>query len=262
MTYAEPARIAQRLRGKPLIIMLDIDGTLCDIVERPDAASIPGTARASLRALIARRGRGVHVAFVTGRSVADALRMLAIDGVTIYGNHGMEHLSESGNITGPEGWEHAGLALRQARRDLDAVVKQFPGTSIEDKEFSLSLHFREMDMEMFPELAARVAGIARARGVTVAPGKCVFNVLSDASVTKGDAVLDIVHALGGESPDASILFVGDDVTDEDGFRELRAFPQATTVHVGSPAAKTEAQFSLNNPGEVHELLVLLAKAES
>ena len=242
--------------------MLDIDGTLCDIVERPDAANIPGTARASLRALIAERRRGVHVAFVTGRSVADARRMLAIDGVTIYGNHGMEHLSESGNITGPEGWEEAGHALREARQDLDAVVAQFSGTSIEDKGFSLSLHFREMDIDMLPALDARVAEIARARGVVLAPGKYVFNVLSSASRTKGDAVLQIVSELGGDAPDASILFAGDDVTDEDGFRALRAFPDATTVHVGAPDAKTAARFSVDSPGEVHALLKLLAESRS
>ncbi len=262
MRRAEPDEIARRLGGTPLLILLDIDGTLCDIVERPDAANIPGTARASLRALIAERDRGVHVAFVTGRSVADARRMLAIDGVTIYGNHGMEHLSESGNITGPEGWEDAGLALRESRRDLDTVVTQFPGTSIEDKQFSLTLHFREMDMELLPELGARVAAIARTRGVTLAPGKCVINILSSASVTKGDAVLEIVRELGGESPDASILFAGDDVTDEDAFRALRSYPHATTVHVGAPDAKTHARFSVNSPREIHELLELLAGSRS
>ncbi|HXF23676.1 MAG TPA: trehalose-phosphatase [Gemmatimonadaceae bacterium] len=262
MTPAEPDEIAQRLRGTPLIIMLDIDGTLCDIVERADVASIPGTARESLRTLIGKRDRGVHVAFVTGRSVADARRMLSIGGVTIYGNHGMEHLSESGNITGPEGWEDAGLALRDARSDLDAVVARFPGTSIEDKGFSLTLHFREMDMALLPALDARVAEIARARGVTLAPGKCVINILASESLTKGDAVLEIVHELGGESPDASILFAGDDVTDEDGFRALRAFPHATTVRVGAPDATTDAQFSVDTPREIHDLLDLLAASRS
>mgnify|MGYP001600330973 CR=1 len=242
--------------------MLDIDGTLCDIVERPDAAHVPLSARESLRTLIGRRARGVHVAFVTGRSVADARRMLDIDGVAIYGNHGMEYLSESGNITGPEGWEDAGLALRETRRDLDAVVAQFSGTSIEDKEFSLTLHFREMDSALLPALETRVADIARQRGVSLAAGKCVINILSSASVTKGDAVLEIVHEFGGESPDASILFVGDDVTDEDGFRALRAFPHATTVHVGSAAGTSDARLSLSDPRAVHDLLALLAESRA
>lgn len=242
--------------------MLDIDGTLCEIVERPDAAHVPLSARESLRALIGARARGVHVAFVTGRSVADARRMLDIKRVAIYGNHGMEYLSESGNITGPEGWEDAGLALREARRDLDAVVAQFSGTSIEDKEFSLSLHFREMDIALRPALEARVADIARKRGVSIAPGKCVINVLPSSSVTKGDAVLEIVHEFGGESPDASILFVGDDVTDEDGFRALRTFPHATTVRVGSADATSDARLSLSDPRDVHQLLALLAESRS
>lgn len=240
--------------------MLDIDGTLCEIVEQPDAASVPGSARASLRTLIAARPRGVHVAFVTGRSVADARRMLGVDGVAIYGNHGMERMSESGNITAPEGWQHAGQALRETRRDLDAVVAQFPGTSIEDKEFSLSLHFRRMDMELLPALNARVAEIGRVRGVALAPGKCVINVLAGQSATKGDAVLELIHDVGGESPYASILFAGDDVTDEDGFRALRTFPHATTLRVGAPDAISAAQFSVDDPAAVHELLALLARS--
>lgn len=262
MRRAEPGEIAALLQGTPLIVMLDIDGTLCDIVSRPEAARVPESAREWLRALIGARARGVHVAFVTGRSVVDARRMLDIHGVAIYGNHGMEYLSESGNITGPEGWEHAGLSLREARRDLDAVVAQFPGTSIEDKNFSLSLHFREMDSALLPALETRVADIARERGVSFAPGKCVVNIVPDASVTKGDAVLEIVHECGGEAADASILFVGDDVTDEDGFRALRVFPHATTVRVGAATGTSDARLSLRDPGEVHDLLALLAETRS
>lgn len=240
--------------------MLDIDGTLCEIVEQADAASIPQRARQSLGALIAARSRGVHVAFVTGRSVTDARRMLGLDGVAIYGNHGMERLSETGVIAGPEGWERAGRELRAARVDLEEIVASIPGTHIEDKEFSLTVHFREMDNAYLPALNERVSIVARRHAVALARGKCVINVLAGDSVTKGDAALEIVNAFGGELASASLLFVGDDVTDEDAFRALAAFPNAITVRVGQPTVATEARFALNDPGEVHLLLDLLAAA--
>lgn len=240
--------------------MLDIDGTLCDIVERAGEARIPASAQTALRQLRARSGDGTHVAFVTGRSVADARRMLDIPGAVIYGNHGMEHLSADGNIRARERPERATRQLRAAARDLASIVAAFPGTSLEDKRLTLTLHFRAMRPALLPELNARVADIANRRSLRLADGKCVINVLPAGSLTKGDAVLEVIHEVAGASASASILFVGDDVTDEDAFRALREVPGAVTVRVGGADDISLAQFSLGGPRDVHELLSLLVEA--
>ena len=243
--------------------MLDIDGTLCEIVEQPGGAAIPSHAAASLRVLNAiGSGGDVQIAFVTGRSIDDAQRMVGVDRPLIYGNHGMERLSATGNIRGPEGWEDEGLALREAARELVTLTRDFPGSRLEDKRFSLSLHYRGIDMTRFADLDARAREIANRWSLRLTDGKRVMNLVPRGAVNKGDAVLEIVHDTGAGSPDASILFVGDDVTDEDGFVALRDMLNAVTVRVGEANAESAARFSLGNPDQVHELLAMLAEARS
>lgn len=248
--------------------MLDIDGTLCDIVERADDALIPSVARDTLRALSADAARNVRVAFVTGRSVADANRMLGIESATIYGNHGMERLSATGEIRLPEGWDSDGARLRAAVPEFTRLVAMFPGASLEDKQFSLTLHYRAMDADLLPRFDAGAGEIARRHDLRLSHGKCVINVLTCPGRTKGDAVLEFVRDSGGDAPGASILFAGDDVTDEDAFRALGGVDGAVTVRVGAGRGDTDAsvdtaaQFSLGGPREVHDLLSLLAARSS
>jgi len=248
--------------------MLDIDGTLCDIVERAGDAFVPSVARDALRALTADTARSVRVAFVTGRSVADATRMLGLGSATIYGNHGMERLSAAGETRLPDGWETDGARLRAAVPEFAEFVATVPGTSLEDKQFSLSLHYRAMDAELLPRFDAAAGEIARRHELRLARGKCVINVLTPSGRTKGDAVLEFVRDSGGDVTGASILFAGDDVTDEDAFRALRDVAGAVTVRVGAEPRDTDvpvdtaAQFSLSGPPEVHKLLSLLAAGSS
>ncbi len=257
MRRREPPEIADLLTGTPLIIMLDIDGTLCEIVERPDAALIPHAARASLAALAHSARAGVHLAFVTGRSVADARRMIGLEGVVIYGNHGMERLSDSGTIRGPKGWEEMGPNLRSSALELTQILATIPGTSLEDKQLTLTVHYRGMDMAALPELSNRVGEIARRYGLRASPGKRVINLVPGTAEGKGGAALEFVHDVACDAAAASILFVGDDVTDEDAFRALSSFPDAVTVRVGSTVAESAARYSIDTSGDVHELLALL-----
>lgn len=237
--------------------MLDIDGTLCEIVERPGAALIPRGARASLAALTRAPASNVHLAFVTGRSIADARRMIGLDGIIIYGNHGMERLADSGNIRGPEGWEHMGPNLRSGAQELSRMVATIPGTSLEDKQFTLTVHYREMDMAALPELKERVNDVALRYGLRASPGKCVINLAPGAAAGKDVAALEIVRDFAGDAKTASIFFAGDDVTDEDAFRALSRFPSAVTVRVGRADAESAAQYSMEAPTDVHELLALI-----
>ena len=100
------------------------------------------------------------------------------------------------------------------------------------------------------------------RALRLSPGKWVLNVLPEEGLTKGDAVLEIIQDVIGDSMSGSVLFVGDDITDEDAFRELRPMPNAVTVHVGSVDVASAAKLSLDNPHAVHELLALLAESRA
>lgn len=258
MKRTDPEAIASMLRGTPLVIMLDIDGTLCELVARADAAVVPEAVRAALVLLGKRRSDGVHVALVTGRSVADAQRMIGITGIAIHGNHGMERLLEDGTARGPEGFELEERRLRAAKADLALLAAEFPGTSVEDKQFSLSVHYRGMKDELVPEFIRRVSQSVERNDLRSSPGKCVINIVPMISRNKGDAVLDIIQKTGATSSTASILFVGDDVTDEDAFVAMQPIAAAVTVRVGESTTESAARYSLSDPGAVQELLQTLA----
>lgn len=260
MKVGTPSDIQRILTGTPVIVMLDIDGTLCDIVERPADAHISPGARATLAALARGSTSGVRLAFVTGRSVADARTMIGIDGVTVYGNHGMERMSPSGTITGPPGWEATGPRLRAAAAELARVTALFPGSAVEDKRFTLTVHHRGMNMALEPRLKEAVRDVAQRHALRIAKGKCVFNLTPIAATDKGDAVLEIINANATDPARAAILFVGDDVTDEDAFRALARLPHAVTVRVGPDDASSLARYSLASPAEVYELLSAIAEA--
>ncbi|MDQ6737353.1 MAG: trehalose-phosphatase, partial [Gemmatimonadota bacterium] len=240
------------------------DGTLCDIVERPDDAFVPPQASAALAQLNRLRERDVHVALITGRSVADAKRMVGFDGVVIYGNHGSERASRAGTLYQPEGWSAIEASLRAAASVLARVAHDFPGARLENKHFSLTLHYRDIDMTRADELRQRTVEATKDRGLVVSDGKCVINVVPEGVHNKGDAALEVIAgvAAGRDMAAASILFAGDDVTDEDAFVALQHFTRAVTVRVGKSPRPTAARFALSSPREVHELLEVLLQERS
>ena len=266
MIHAEPREVAELLKGLPLILMLDIDGTLCDIATRAGDACIPEAALESLRTLGARQSEGVYVVYVTGRAVRDARRMLDVAGAAIYGNHGMERSkavwelerSAVDDAAEKRSAQQGGNELRTAATELSSLASDFPGTSLEDKQFTLSFHYREMDAGRLPELNRRIVQIVERHGLRITGGKCVFNVVPPDAPTKADAVREIVRHIAGDAPAPSLLFVGDDITDEDGFRALRDVDGAVTVRVGNMDATSAARYSMDGPAQVHELLAILA----
>src|SRR5687768_11691276 len=87
-----------RLAGTPLVVMLDVDGTLAPIVEMFDQATVPPETQRAVAKLVAEPG--VHVALVSGRSAAVARRMVGVENLWVAGNHGFE-------IEGPNGEDFA-----------------------------------------------------------------------------------------------------------------------------------------------------------
>jgi len=87
----------ERLDGSPLVLLLDVDGTLAPIAPRPEDAEVPAATRRVLEALVARPG--VHVVVVSGRSAADARRLVGVPGTWTIGNHGIETIVPDGTIS-------------------------------------------------------------------------------------------------------------------------------------------------------------------
>lgn len=252
--------LAARLSGEPLVLMLDVDGTLAPIAPRPEAAAVPPETRSTVAALAARPG--VHVALVSGRAAAEARRLVGAANVWAIGNHGFEIVSPDGEELVDPALTPQRAAVAQAARRLAPALAPARGVIVEDKGWTLSVHYRLADPAVVPRVRELVADTARSLGLRVTEGKMVLEVRPDARVDKGTAVLQLARRLGGLAPRASAAFVGDDRTDEDAFRALRSrAPAAVTIRVAvEPEVATAAEFVVRDPAEVLDFLEWLLAA--
>jgi trehalose-phosphatase len=244
-----------RFAGTPLVVMLDVDGTLAPIASHPALAVVPLETRRAVAALAARPG--VHIALVTGRAAADARRMVAVPNVWVIGNHGGETIGPDGELeVDPEVAAH-GPALGRAAGTLAPLIAPLANVVLENKGWSLAVHYRMADPMIADRLRFVIEGVAGPLGLRVTDGKAVYEIRPPGNVDKGTAVLRLAAHLGALEPAASLLYFGDDDTDEDAFRALRTgAPHATTIVVGEPhpGRTSAAELRLADPAAVRRLL--------
>ena len=216
-------RVVGLLRGGRAGLVTDVDGTISPIVERPEQAIVLPGAREALARLA---NRLALVAVVSGRTVADAHKLVGVDGLTYVGNHGLEILSERGPELVPEArpWVPRIAAV------LDDVARMhaIPGVLIENKGATASLHYR---MTPDPdqarrELLAILARRAITSGLRIEEGRMVINLLPPLTVRE--------HRL------ERLVYLGDDITDAHAFRALAVLRQSgvRTLGIGVVAPET------------------------
>ena len=237
------ACLAAVLATQPLLAF-DIDGTLAPIVERPGDARLPDDVQHCLAEL----ARRTEVAVITGRGVDDARRMLHFEPRYLIGNHGLEGLP---------GWRERAQAFAQLARGWhEAIVAcdaiHDAGVTVEDKRFSLSLHYRRAPNPYAAHAAIRRCIDALDPPPRVIEGKAVVNLLPTDAPDKGDAL----RALIGETQRSNVLYVGDDDTDETVFG--LHLPSVLTLRV-EPAADSEAALFLRDQREVYTLMQHIAR---
>ena len=194
-------------------VLLDVDGTLAPIVERPEDARVPDETRRELARLA---GRYALVACVSGRPGVDVERMLGVQGVAIVGEHGLELAPEAG-------------------RWADAIATFAEGVDwpVERKPLSLTFHFRRVDDETAARAyLTRVADAAEAEGLVPRWGRMVLEIRPPVDADKGTAVRALVTRAGV----SRALYAGDDTTDVDAFRGLDELELAVRVAVDSGEA--------------------------
>jgi trehalose-phosphatase len=108
---------------------------------------------------------------------------------------------------------------------------------------------------VIPRLRASLEAIADQYGLRLTEGKGVLELRPPVEHDKGTAVLALARRLGGLVPGTSVIFAGDDQTDEDAFRTLRRHnPDAVTVRVAEDDVPTAAEFRLPDPEAVRRFL--------
>src|SRR6185312_15335912 len=153
-----PPTFAARLGGIPLLLLLDIDGTLSPIAPRPEQAMVPIETRRILQELTALDS--VHVVFVTGRGANDGRRIAGVDAAWVIGNHGME-VARPGEAphARPDVAPFEATIATAAERIAGLIEgRNWPGVFVENKRLTLSVHYRLADPEIVPELTAEIMG--------------------------------------------------------------------------------------------------------
>ena len=235
-------------------VVCDIDGTLAPI------AATPGEARVlpeALHALERLSERYALVACVTGRPAAEARRMVPIDAVAISGNHGLEVWRDGAVHLAPQAAKYqpeVARALQMVRND--GLLPEL-GCQIEDKGITFTIHYRNSPRADHAHryLETQIVPKIDRAGLASSFGRRVLEVRPPVAVDKGAAV----KRLRGRRRIAHILFVGDDRTDLDAFREA-TIRIAVRSPEGPEALFAAADAVVDGPAAVIGLLEHLASA--
>jgi trehalose-phosphatase len=247
--------LLERLAGAPLLLMLDVDGTLSPIAPRPEYATVPIETQRVVARLAALPG--AYVAIVSGRSAEDARNLVCVDDAWVIGNHGIETAPPHAPPAARDDVAAFGDRIALAAARAEAVTRAIEGVIVENKRWTLSVHYRLAHPRVVPDLTKQVERIADDLGLRVTHGKEVLEIRPPVEVDKGTAAVALADRLGALHDRASILCAGDDRTDEDMFKSLRKrLSRAVTVHVGVDphARQTAAEFSVADTEAMRELL--------
>jgi trehalose 6-phosphate phosphatase len=223
-------------------LFLDFDGTLVPLEDVPDAVHVDAGLHAMLHDLrAALEGR---LAIVSGRSIETLRDSFGLGAFLLAGSHGLEMMDGDGTVAAPMRLPE----VDRAQAALDRFAHGKPGLIVERKTLSVGLHFRRAP-QWADEAALTVTALARETGLMIQPGKMALE-LRPGGVDKGTAlaVMMAETPMAGGTP----LFIGDDVTDEEGFRAAAALG-GHGILVG-PARDTRATFRLEQVAAVRHYL--------
>jgi len=238
------ARYAPVLRdfvSGDVLLAFDFDGTLSPIVSEPGGARI----RSSTRNLLKRLTSLYPCILISGRSRSDVRRRVrGIEFREVIGNHGIEPWDSRRSIERRvQGW------APKLRKEL----KPFPGALLENKGFSLSVHFRKVDRKR--ELVASVERLAaKIPKAHVVGGKLVINLVPRGPADKGVALRREMERRRCERA----IYVGDDATDESVFA-LPLGRRLLAIRVGKTRASC-ARYFIGSQRQIDRLLRTLVAA--
>lgn len=223
------------------VAVFDFDGTLAPIVADRNLAHM----RVRTRALLTRVCALYPCAVVSGRSLADTVNHL--DGVPVrmvYGSHGLE--------PGPH-MQHYRRMMEAIRNELTERFRGCNGIEIEDKRYSLAIHFRAAQSRTEAHRIVKNIALGLDAPLRLVEGKCVVNLVPSDAPHKGDAVLAIQRHFRAER----VLYAGDDVTDEDAFQYATKL-NWLSFRIGS-STRTAAAYHLRRQREIDVLLARLIR---
>ena len=229
-------------------ILLDIDGTLLELMPTPREVWVPPGLAETLTGLLARTSGAL--ALVSGRSLNDIDLIFAPEQFPAIGGHGAEmRLRTDGDSVATK----APPMDQELKRRLAAIAHLSPGILLEDKGYSLALHYRlapHAEKAIYEAVSLIRADLPNAP-IEILPGKCVCEI-KPSGFTKATGVRELMthEPFKGRRP----FFIGDDVTDESVFAIMPDF-DGLSFSVGRRAVGVAGYFDA--PKDVREFLARL-----
>jgi len=241
-------------RSKRIFLFLDYDGTLTPIVKRPELARITPQQRKLLAALS--QLKRYQLAIISGRALADVKKLARLKKIIFAGNHGME-LSGPGIKFLHKKALSLNSIIKGIYRQLSKICKSFPGSIVENKGLTLSVHFRAVkgrrNIRNLSKDVRRLLNKKEYQGkLRLTQGKKVLELRPKVDWNKGKAVELIMKKMRLSTKSNLAVYIGDDTTDEDAFRNLQA--RGITIFVGKPKKDSCAKYYLRNTQQVYRFL--------
>ena len=249
----KPAVSDLALRLSECAVLLDIDGTLLDLAPTPREVWVPPGLAKTLSQL--HEMTSGALALVSGRSLNDIDLIFAPEQFPAVGGHGAEmRISADSEAVAV----HAPPMDKELKRRLAAIAKLSPGILLEDKGYSLALHYRlapHAEKAIYEAVSLIRADLPDAP-IEVLPGKCVCEI-KHSGFTKATGVRELMahEPFRGRRP----IFIGDDVTDESVFAIMPDF-DGLAFSVGRRAQRVAGHF--DEPRDVRAWLAHLADNEA
>jgi alpha,alpha-trehalase len=239
-------------------VFIDFDGTLSDMVEHPESATLVDGAAEALQAL----AEQIPVAVISGRDLADVRDRVKVNGLWFAGSHGFELVAPDGNHHQNAATPSVGALAHVATR-LAAELSGIPGIRVESKRFAVAVHYRTVDPDRVGHVIAAVRRLGGSEGLRVTTGPKVIELRPNIAWDNGRTVQWILERIAGHDnkagSDTLPIYIDGDITDEDAFDAVRFDGVGIVVrHDDNSDRSSSASFSLENPSKVVQFIQLLA----
>jgi trehalose-phosphatase len=247
------ARIKQ---AKHILLLIDYDGTLTPIVERPELANLSPQVRACLQELA--ENPRLTLGIISGRTLEDLRERVGINSIIYTGNHGLEIEGPGISFVNSTAKEREPL-LHSLCEELNKALAGIKGARADDKRLTLSVHYRLVDeaqLDKLNKIFHRIVnGLVTSDKIKITLSKKAYDIRPAVNWDKGKAIKLIAQKFEeGNRP--LMIFLGDDVTDYNGFRLVNE-NAGISVYVGEETTEPVAQYFLYSPKDVYHFLNMM-----
>ena len=251
-------------------VISDIDGTISQIVSKPDEAVVTPEMRNVLTRLV---DKFKLVAVISGRPVRDARKIVGVDNLIYVGSHGLEYMKNGGVHVEEEVERYVPIIKEIARKLEEEDSCNIEGVLFEDKDLCFSIHYRlckepekarEIILDSLEDALKTIKNDNRYENLKIKEGRKIVEIRPPIGYDKGT----ILEKLTSENQIGKVVYFGDDITDNDAFSKLNQLKCENKID-GEPVLvlseeipdylKKNASFFVKNVDEVQKFFKWLAE---